>query len=107
MSIKEDLSCKAMQVIINENQGFRHYRKRKVQGLTAAQSIKRLRRCEKFSKELGKKSIGVIVCSGEKLFRAEHCCNVKSYVVYLATYENIHKNLRTVKFFQDKKSGMV
>ena len=47
MAAKESMSSKIMQVIIKDDLGFCPYLKRKFEGLTAAQIIKKLQRCKK------------------------------------------------------------
>ena len=56
MAAEENVSRRIVQVILNEDQGFYAYHKRKVQGLTKSQRIKRLQRCKKLIRCHGKKS---------------------------------------------------
>lgn len=107
MAAEENMSRRTMQLILNEDLGFRPYRKRKVQGLTTAQIVKRLQRCKKLLNRHGSKSVEKIIFSDEKLFCTEQSYNAKNDVVYSATFEDIPENFRTVKRFQNKNSVMV
>ena len=48
MTAEENVSRRTMQVNICEDLDFHPYLKRKVQGLIAAKTIRRLQRCKKF-----------------------------------------------------------
>ena len=72
------MSRRAMQVIINEDLGFHPFHKRKAQGFTAAQIIKRLQRCKKFLNHYGGDNVDRIIFSDEKLFYTEQSYNAKN-----------------------------
>ncbi len=61
MTAEENVSPRTMQVIINEDLGFRPNCKGKVQGLTAAHTIKRLQRCKKLLNQHGRKRVDNII----------------------------------------------
>ena len=55
MAGKENMSHETMQIILNEDLGFRPYCKRKIQGLIKSQRIKRLKSCKKLIRWYSKK----------------------------------------------------
>ena len=103
----ENVSCRIIEVIVNEGLSFDFYYKRKVQGLTAAQITKRFQRCKKLVNQHGSESVDRIIFCDEKLFCTERSYKTENDVAYSATFDDISENLRTTKRFQNKNCIIV
>ena len=107
IAVEENVSHRTVQLILNEDQGFCLYQKRKVQGLTKSQRIKMVQRYEKLIIRHNKKSIDIMIFSDEKIFCTEQSFYTKNDIVYSTIFEDIPENFGTVKHFQNKSSVMI
>ena len=87
----ENVSCRIIEVIVNEGLSFDFYYKRKVQGLTAAQITKRFQRCKKLVNQHGSESVDRIIFCDEKLLCSELNYNAKNDIVCSAIFDDMLK----------------
>ena len=96
MASEENVSRRTMQIILNEDPGFCPYCKRKVEGLTKSQRIKRLQRCKKLIRRHGKKSTDRIIFCGEKLFYTEqYNLSIPKMMSYIPQLSRTYLKLKT------------
>lgn len=101
------VSNTTMRRVLKNDLQLKPYKKRKLHGLTTKQREKRVKRSRALLKRHGKKSIENIIFSDEKLFVIEQHLNAQNDRIYLASFEDIPEELRTVQRFQKSSSVMV
>ena len=93
MAAEKNVSCRTMQVILNEDLEFCPYHKRKVQGLPKSQRIKGLQRCKKLIRQHGKKKALTEYFLTRIFFCTDQSLQAKNDVTYSTAFEDVPENL--------------
>lgn len=107
MAKKLNTSRTTLQRVVKKDLGLKPYKKRKVQGLTQQQLVKRMKRSQMLLKRFANQEIDHIVFSDEKLFGVEERVNSQNVRIYSASFEDIPEHMRTVQRFQYEDKTMV
>ncbi len=107
MAPKVHTSLSTLQRVVKEDLGLKPYKKRKVQGLTQQQRVKRHQRAKMLLKRFANQEIDQIVYSDEKLFSVEERVNRQNVRIYAVSFEDIPEHMRTVQRFQNEDKTMV
>ncbi|CAF4604159.1 unnamed protein product [Rotaria socialis] len=107
LAMEEDIDNRSMRRILQIDLGLIPYKKRNLHGLSAKQTVARLKRCKALLVRHGSDDIRKIVFSDEKLFVVEQKYNRQNNRIYALSIEDIPENIRTVQRFQHSGSTMV